>query len=320
MAERFEAHRRGVLLAASAAAAVAVVAAGTSYAGHGREARGAPSGEPTGGVHLPALPLLQTDAGNRAAAAAAAEAVLATVDGYPGATDSDPIRELGDDTLSTATPAGHTEVRSGFWTVSEAGPEAVARWYAAHPPDGFSSGGADAVGGEGDGTTWISEVYDDQPGTELGGPGTSVEVETTRVAAGVGVRVTVSSVWAPARPRTSYVQDVRSIAVRSVHERYGQDTVAPSRRSFTVTDPARVLRAAEVFDRLSGMTPVSVPCPMSLDVWVDRIVFHSATGDVSLVSTTSACGSGIVVRRDGQPAGPRLAGAATLLPTLGLTH
>ncbi len=138
--------------------------------------------------------------------------------------------------------------------------------------------------------------------------------------AGVGVRATVSSVWAPARPRASYVHDVSSIDVRSVHERYGRDTVERSVRSFTVTDPARVRHAVVVFNSLSGMTPVAVPCAMALDAWVDRLVLHTATGDVSVVDHSSACGSGMAVQRDGRRVGPLLGGADSLFAVLGLRH
>ncbi len=311
--------RRGLVLAVAGAAVLTLVVVGTAYATRSPEP-GVSSPGPTADAqepHLPPLPALQTDAGNRAAATAAAVATLAQMPGYPGAVGSGPIAALGDDTLSTATPGGHTEVRSGFWAVSGAGPRAVAEWYAAHPPAGFSGEGG-AVGGQSDGTTWISEVYFDRPGTELGGKGTSVEVQTTRIPAGVGVRVTVSSVWAPARPRASYVQDVTSIDVRTTHERYGWSQ--PTRRSFTVTDSAQVLRAARVFDDLSGMTAMAIPCPMPRDVWVDRIVFHTPTGDVSVVSRSSACGFGMAVCRDGQRVAPLLGGAGRLLPALGLRH
>jgi hypothetical protein len=311
--------RRRRLLVAAVATVVAVIAAGTSYAARGPQAEGA-RGAATGGGHPPPLLPWETDGGNRAAAAAAAATTLAAIGSYPGASASDPLRELGDDTLSTVTPMGHTEVRSAFWVVSGVGPQAIARWYAAHPPAGFSSGGADAVGGQGDGRTWVSEVYYEQGDNELGARGTSAEVQTTKVPAGVGIRATVSSVWAPARPLTSYVQDVRSIDVRSVHERYGRDSVERSVRSFTVTDPARVHHAAVVFNSLSGMTQMPLPCPMPLDEWIDRLVLHTATGDVSVVSNSSSCGSGMTVRRDGRPVGPLLAGADSLLPVLGLRH
>jgi hypothetical protein len=312
-------RRRGVLVAAAGATAVALIAVGTSYGARGRQADGARNTS-TGGGHRPPLPPQETDAGNRAAAATAAATTLAAIGSYPGASASEAIRELGDDTLSTVAPAGRTEVRSAFWVVSGAGPTAVARWYAAHPPTGFSSGGADAVGGQGDGRTWISEVYYDQGGSELGARGTSAEVQTTTLPSGVGIRATVSSVWAPARPRASYVQDVTSIDVRSVHLRYGRDTVERSVRSFTVTDPARVLHAAVVFNSLSGMTPMALPCPMAFDAWIDRLVLHTATGDVSVVGNSSACGGGLTVRRDGRRVGPVLAGADSLYPVLGLRH
>lgn len=315
MAERI--GRRGVLLAAAGSLGVAVVAAGTSYAGRGGSGSGDPADPRGHRPPLPPLPPLQTDAGNRAAAVAAAVSTLAAMPVHPGAFSSDPLPALGDDSLSTVTPAGHTEVRSGYWTVPGSRPRAVAEWYAAHRPAGFPPGGG--VGSQSDGRTVVFEVYDDPPGTGLGSPGTSVEVQTTAVGDGAGVRVTVSSVWAPARPRTSYVQDVRSIDVRSVHARYAQDT-KPTVRSFTVTDPAQMLQAAVVLNGLSGMTAVPIPCPMALESWVDRIVFHTATGDVSVVHDSRTCGFGLVVRRDGQRVAPLLTGAATLLPTLGLEH
>jgi hypothetical protein len=312
-------RRRGLLVAAATATVVGIIAVGTSYAGHGPQAEGPQSGS-TGDGHRPPLPPRENDWVNRAAAAAAAATTLAAIGSYPGAVASDPLRELSDDTLSTVMPTGHTEVRSAFWVVSGVGPRTVARWYAAHPPSGFPSGGPDAVGGQGDGRTWISEVYDEQGGSELGARGTSAEVQTTKIPAGVGIRVTVSSVWAPARPLTSYVQDVTSIDVRSVHERYGRDRVERSVRSFTVTDPARVLHAAVVFNSLSGMTPMALSCPMALDVWIDRIVLHTATGDVTVVSNSGSCGYGMTVHRDARRVMPLLGGADSLVAALGLRH
>lgn len=312
--------RRGVLLAAAGSVGLAVVAVGTSYAGRGGASSAGGPGGPAGrpGGHRPPLPPLETDAGNRAAAAATAVSTLAAIPVHPGAVSSDPLPALGDDTLSTVTAVGHTEVRSAFCVVPEGGPRAVAQWYGAHPPAGFSSGGG-AVGSQGDGRTVVFEVYDDQPGAGLGAPGTSVEVQTTAVHGGVGVRVTVSSVWAPARPRTSYVQDVRSIDVRSAHERYGQDTGA-SVRSFTITEPARVLHAAVAFNGLSGTTALALPCPMALESWTDRIVFHTATGDVSVERDTARCGYGMTVRRDGKRVAPQLHPTDTFLTTLDLDH
>jgi len=132
--------------------------------------------------------------------------------------------------------------------------------------------------------------------------------------------VTVSSVWAPARPVTSYVQDVRSIDVRSVRRRLGRDTVERSVRSFTLTDPAQVLHAAVVFNALAGTTALALPCPLPLDSWTDRIVFHTATGDVSAERDTQLCGFGMDVRRDGKRVGPQLHPTDTFSATIGLRH
>jgi hypothetical protein len=85
-----------------------------------------------------------------------------------------------------------------------------------------------------------------------------------------------------------------------------------------VTDPGQVLRAAIAFNDLPGMTPLALPCPLPLDVYVDRIVFHTATGDVSVAGNSAGCGYGLTVRRDGHQVGPQLARADTFLSTLGL--
>jgi hypothetical protein len=316
-------HRGRVLLAV--AAAVALVAGGTAYAvsqGSGTSAPDAGPATPSSGG-VPPLPPLQTDAGNRAAAVRAAETTAAALPVVPGAreTDSAGVPELGDDTLSSLQPPGHTVLRSRFWSVSGVRSKAVVTWYAAHPPAGFhTEGGPAGVGGQGDGTTWIDEVYWDGPqGDRLAQTGTSVEVQTTATASGVGIRLTVSSLWPPARPVASFVQDVSSIDVRSTHEHYGRSEHT-THRSFTVTDPAQVLRAAVAFNRLPGMTPVLHSCPMLRDVYTDRIVIHTATGDVTAVNTSSLCGSGMTVARNGTRVPPALGDASRLLQVLGLRH
>lgn len=309
-----------------AAAAVALVAVGASYAvsqGGGSPAPGA-AGPSTPGVlgGNPPLPPLQTDAGNEAAAVRAADQLATGLPVFPDAqeTDAADVPALGDDTLSTVHPQGHTIERSRFWTVSGVTSNEVVHWYAGHPPAGFSSGGSDGVGGQGDGKTWIDEVYwDPAEGDRLPPSGTSVEIESTAVASGVGIRLTVSSVWLPARPLASFVQDVTSIDVHSTHDQYGRQE-RTTHRSFTVSSPAAVLRAAVAFNDLPGMTPIAMPCPMMADQYTDRIVFHTVTGDVTAVSRSNACGFGMIVRRDGHRVDPQLGEADHLLAALGLRH
>ncbi|HEX3221510.1 MAG TPA: hypothetical protein VHR35_03000 [Nocardioides sp.] len=312
-----------------AAAAVALVAVGTAYVvsgGSDTSPPGAGSGSPTAsttGDHHPSLPPLQTDAANQGAAVRAADQAASELPVFPGAqeTDAAGVPELDDRTLSAAHPAGHTVVRSRFWTVTGTTPSAVAHWYAAHPSSGFSSGGRNAVGRTGGNTSsrWIDEVYYTQPGTnQLTGSGTSVEVETTTTSAGVGIRATVSSVWLPARPVTSFVQDVSSIDVRSTHLHLGRH-VRTTHRSFTVADPDQVLRAATAFNDLPGMTPLVMSCPPRQEVYTDRIVFHTVTGDV--VATIGAgCFPSVGVSRDGRDVPPALADPAPFLRVLGLDH
>jgi hypothetical protein len=314
-----------VLLAA--AAAVALVAGGTAYLvsqGGGGPGPIAGQSTPTSttGDHQPPLPPLQTDASNKEAAVAEADRVAAGLPAYPGGQESDQegVPELDDSHLSAVHPQDHTIMRSRFWTVSGATASAVAHWYAAHPLAGFDSGGRGSVGGQGDGSTWIYEVDYNQPGlNQLTGAGTSVELQTTETSAGVGVRATVSTVWLPARPVASYVQDVSSIDVRTTHTRYGR-RVHTTHRSFTLSAPAAVLHAAVVFNDLPGLTPIVMSCPMIRDQFTDRIVFHTATGAVTAVSRSGACGFGMTVRRDGHRVDPELGDYDRLLTALGVHH
>ena len=312
----------------AALAAVALVVVGTSYV----VTRGASGPEPTTGsssagpsTGQPPLPALQTDAANRAAAVHAAEQVVAQLPTYPGAdqTDRSGVLELRGFGLTTLHPPGHTIVRSSWWTVSGASSTTVAHWYAAHPPSGFhTEGGPNGVGGMGDGTTWVDEVYWDQDRAE-GRPavGTSVEVQSTTTETGAGIRITVSSVWSPARPLSSYVQDVSTIDVQSTHEHVGTDGGEQTRHtSYTISDPARVLRAATAYDDLPGMTPVFHSCPMQRDSYTDRVTFHTATGDVVATDRTQSCGAGMTVHRDGHLVDPQLDDLSRLLSVLGLDH
>jgi hypothetical protein len=307
-----------------AAAAVAVLAAGTTYvesrdSGVSGPPQGGPrSTRPSTGTGQPPLPPLQTEAANHAAAVAAADAAAAGLPTYPGAqeTDATGVPELDDTTLSSVQPS-RVVVRSRFWTVSGVTSKAVAQWYAAHPASGFSSG--DGVGGQGDGTTWIDEVYWQPNPAPSSQQGTWAEIETTTIPGGVGIRVTVSSVWLPPRPLPSYVQDVSSIDVRTEHSRLGPHAQHTS-RTFTITSPAKIRRASVAFNALPGMTPMVVSCPMSREEWTDRIVFHTASGDVVAVDQTSSCGSGMTVRRDGRVVLPQLGDPQALLATLGVHH
>jgi hypothetical protein len=313
-------HRGRLLLAV--AASVALVAVGTTYAVSQGSGSGEPATPATSGQ--PPLPPLQTDAGNRALAEAAAVRVAAALPAYSGAqeTDSAGVPELGDDTLSVVSPGGHTIVRSRYWTVAGVRSRAVAEWYAAHPMEGFrTEGGPNGVGGSSSGSGWIDEVYWDGTSDNPSLSRTSVEIETTNTSAGVGIRLTVSSVWNPARPIASFVQDVSSIDVHSVHRKYGHVTHT-TRRSFTVSDPQEILRAAIAFNELPGMTPTVHSCPMQMDLYTDRIVFHTATGDLTAVnlSSSSMCGSGMVVHRDGHRVNPELANVDQFLHVLGLDH
>ena len=53
-------------------------------------------------------------------------------------------------------------------------------------------------------------------------------------------------------------------------------------------DPDRVLRATAAFDPPRGAGPFGpISCPLMLDTYRDRIVFHTRTGDLVAVGGTA---------------------------------
>jgi hypothetical protein len=79
-----------------------------------------------------------------------------------------------------------------------------------------------------------------------------------------------------------------------------------------------VLRAAVAYDRLTGMTPMAIPCPMVRDERRVRIVFHTGTGDVTAIFDSALCGYGLTVHRDGAHVAPMLHPTSAFLAALGL--
>jgi hypothetical protein len=269
-------------------------------------------------AHQPPLPPPQTDALNKAKATAAAVAALAHQPTYAGATASGPIGAFRGQGVSGGMTPGYTVTRTGFWRVPGSDAAAIARWYADHPEQGFRSDAGESLSSSSDGTTTIYEADLSQPGNDgLPPRGVTIEVDTVRLPVGVGVRVSALSVWQPARPRASYVQDATSIDVRVAHTDYR--TSHTTHRVFTVTDPKRILDAEIAFDGLQGTGPVTVSCPLMLGVYHDTVVFHTPTGDVTMTA-----GGGCVdiggVARDGKTVGPPLAFVSEVLDAVGAPH
>jgi hypothetical protein len=303
-------HRGRALLAA--AAAVALLAVGTSYVVSRGSDAGRPSADPTrspSATGQPPLPVLQTDAGNRAAAVSLADRTAAELAVYPGATEASAgeVAPLADRTM-VSSPTRHTVSRSRFWTVPGT-PHTVATWYARHPQPGFvSDGGPNGVGGESrpDGG-WIDDVFLDQhPPMGAAPAGASVTVQTTRLADGtVGIRATVDAVWRPARPAMSYVSDVRSVTVRTTVTRYAGTRQRTVHRTTSVTSPTTVEALVTAYNALPGWPPFFHSCPAQLTQHTYRVTFHTATGDVSAAGPLS-CYDTLTVRRDGRRLGPYL--------------
>jgi hypothetical protein len=328
-------HRVRVLLAA--AAAVALVAGGTTYAlsmrpdGAGPEA---PTHHRVTPTLAPTRPQLSTytDAENRAYTRGLVRRLVTRLlaAAPPGArhvtaTEVPPLRRLT--TYSGSFGGPHAVNASLYWLVPGSA-KTVARWYVAHPLRGYRADGAGpgegpdgGIGGSSlanGGWSYDVDFYVPDGASVQGSAG--IQIQATQLGAQTGVRATLFGEWYPARPLSSlvYVREVTSIDVRVVHRR-----IAPAgsttRRSFILTNPARLRRAAIAYNALPGTTPhLYFGCPMMRTSDAYQVVFHTETGEVSLSWDTRSCGYGIAVRRDGQRVGPLIAESPTFLAALGL--
>jgi hypothetical protein len=306
------------------AAAVALVAGWSTYAltrGSDRAPETPRPGVTDAAEHQPPLPEVRTNAENRAAAQRAADRLIGRVPIYTGARTSPAIPALHP-TYASFSASGHTVTRTRWWTVTGATSRGVARWYAAHPVRGLvSDGHVDSTTRTGGPTVWFATFSPPGQSERMPPVGDHVVVETTPLPSGVGVRLTVESVWPPARPVSSYVQDVSSIDVKqTVYRVVGKRLTMFAYTYTAAAEPERVLRAARAFNALVGMNPVELNCPLIRSSYTDRITFHTATGDVVAVSKTDACSSGVTVTRDGHTVDPQLGYATPLLRALHLSH
>jgi hypothetical protein len=326
-------RRTGRLLVA-AAAAVALVAGGTTYTrsmqpdGTHPATSTHPSVSPQP-VHQPPLPPLLTDAANRAYTRGLVRRLVTRLlaAAPPGArrvtaTEVTPLRRLT--TYSGSFGGPHAVNASLYWLVP-GDAKTVARWYVANPLRGYRADGAGpgegpdgGIGGSSlanGGWSYDTDFYVPSE-TSVQGSG-SIQVQTTQLGTQTGVRATVFGEWYPARPLASFVQDVTSIDVRIVHQRL-VPRGPTKRRSFTLTNRPLVLRAATAYNALPGTTShTMLGCPMMRTSDVYRVVFHTKTGDVSLTWNTGNCDDGAIVRRDGQRVGPLLGSAHSLVAELG---
>ena len=131
----------------------------------------------------------------------------------------------------------------------------------------------------------------------------------------VGIRATVDAVWRPARPAASFVADVRGVTVQITATRYGAHQPRVRQHTVTISSPDEVGVLVTAYNKLPGWPTFFHSCPMQLNQRTYRIVFHTATGDVS-ASGPMSCYDTLTVRRDGRQVGPYLDLASDLLGLL----
>jgi hypothetical protein len=310
-------HLGRVLL--GAAAAVALVAGGTSYAvSQGRDAGPGPSHGPIHPIG-PVPPHLTTDAENEATAQHLVNEALTSLPSYPGSRPTELVPELRSTSAIMDIPH-YTASRIGYWT-ADGSASTVAGWYAAHAPAGFRvQGGLGTMNREGGfDTPLIHDVYLVQPGHDLLPPrGVQLVVQTVQLATGVGIRVTAVTIWRPARPAESFVDQVTSIDVHERISHFGRKHRS-SRQTWSIESPDQIRSVVTTFNRLPGWPPNPHGC---LPIRVDhryRVLFHTASGDVTVTGSIS-CYDDLTVLRDGHRVGPYLDHGSELAAVLDAAH
>jgi hypothetical protein len=301
--------RRGRTLL-GAAAAVVLVAAGTTYAvttGHGgREGtvKLGPSFPQTGSAEA-------VTRANRAIAERLADEALAQLraraDQLPGGP-----REVGAGKVPALTElrsfigpgVGHGFTRSAFFLAPGEAHE-VASWFAAHPPVGSSSeSDPTAVGGSrnADGS-WSDEAMFDYPsGPEISDHASLASlVQVTPQGSGVGIRVTVFGSYRPGRPAASFAHGVNAVEIRVTDWVIGRNGGRPTttRHHWTLSSPTKVGRIVSRYDALPGGAAVGMSCPMPRATRTYRLTLQTSSGPLTVTGRTG-CGAALSVRREGR--------------------
>ncbi|MFT3872421.1 MAG: hypothetical protein QM714_07200 [Nocardioides sp.] len=195
----------------------------------------------------------------------------------PGSPHSASVREmptaLSEPTMGIAG-AVTSRSRVRFWLTRSSAHD-LARWLVAHPPVGFAADGADEIGdpeagiGESGGAQGHSYYVDfEQTTTDPTAPAAaSALVQTATTPDGSGVRVTITGIWRPARPETSYLHDKVTRVDATRVDSQGQ------RSTITVSDPGTIAGLVEAYNALPGWPPSYHSCPLRIAPTY-RLVFH----------------------------------------------
>ena len=314
-----------------AAAAAIVLALATSYAvtrgGDRHPVADPPPSSPTStsrgpGSGMPPGVVLHTADENRAytrrLVADVADALRAQAPEGAREATADEVAPLKRLTTFSGTYGGRFDVDRSLFFLVPGDAHALARWYVAHPIDGYRADGAEAADPEGgvggsslaDGG-WSYDVYFYAPDDDSDQGSASIQLQTTQLGDRTGVRATIFGQWLPPRPASSYATDVTSVGVTLVRTIYGSHTPRHHPRRWTIADPARVDRIVAGFNGLAGWVPFFHSCPLMGDVKTYHVVLHSPHGDVTFVDGPGCYDVG-KVRRDGHRVGPWLASAHTV--------
>jgi hypothetical protein len=303
-----------------AAAAVALVAGGTTYVVTREAGPVVPVADPTGGPTATsstgAGPIINTDAENlvytRALVAGLRAKLLASAPLGARPATADQVAPLKHLTTFSGPFGGHPVQASLFWLVPGQAKD-LARWYVRHPLPGYRADGAGpdegpdgGIGGSSlrDGG-WSNDVSFYAPGAHSVQGAANIQLQTTEVGGETGVRATIFGAALPPRLLASYVEDARSVSV-TLTTSSQRNRSTPRVRSWQITDPQQVARIARAYNGLAGTLPVVHSCPMMLSVKVYRVVFHTGDGDVA-VRSEEDCFDELAVSRNGRAVSPMLA-------------
>jgi hypothetical protein len=108
---------------------------------------------------------------------------------------------------------------------------------------------------------------------------------------------------------------MRSVTVRTTATRYGAQTLRVRQYTVTIISQDAIGGMVRAYHRLPGWPPFFHSRPMQQTLRTYRIVFHTASGDVT-ASGPMSCYDTLTAHRDGRRVGPYLALASDLFAVL----
>jgi hypothetical protein len=237
------------------------------------------------------------DARNQAEAQALAVSLLDEVPVMPGAKrfDKPPVPQLAEDNMGVGGQL--FDQRGRTWWTAPVSTDAVASFFLSHQPDGLERDDQPGWSSDPNNTrAYFLTYHASTTSPTVLGPELVIQWEA--VEGGVVIRADSWVGWRPTRLASSYLNGSATSAT-IVTLRNSEET------GRQVVDGDALTRLATAYDGLLGTAFGVHGCPAILNRITHRVVFHTATANLSVLET-GGCDPGLEVRLDGNPLDPIL--------------